>query len=820
MSSTKNMITTLDDLWNNNRKNEKYNDFTIMQAVHESLMFNNIYNNNFDWEKYLQVYSDIIDENTEIACYKHWIENGQNENRCAGIKNSQVPYDRFEWESYLSLNPDLHELSCEFDLYHHWISNGIYENRLVTAIETFTKSSSTHQEIDIKTEVDFFEDSQTNSQWIILLNNYFDELEWKDYLTKYDDLVKAGINTNYDATIHWIFHGKDEGRIGQTLKLKKHNKKTIKPRNSENKETAINNENKNYNLENIPIYVINLPHRIDKKVQMEYQFQKSNITNYQFINAIGKENTLVQEKFAEYNTKFALKEIKTTYFRSIEEKQIIESIGAIGLIVTTIELFQDLEKKNATDVIIMEDDIHFHKAWKFMIKTLKSCLDDVDLLYLGYNNYLSEVNQFIKRDNLNITVPIPYNRNWGAFYGTYGYICNSNFRKRIIDLGIDWFIQNNATLDYGYNILNWQREIDVHTVTGEQLVYPDIYDPESIQKMRKDCDEFYQIREIKCDDYIENMKSNITFVFIIPSYNNENSIEINLQSIFDQTYTNWKIIYINDCSTDKTHEKFEELTENYTEKIMYIHNKEKMGQSFNRYRAYNMCSDDEFCVLLDGDDWLANNNVLKYLTTFIPYHNLEMTYGNFKYFENGVINNDLRCPGDYSEDTKKNKSYRKDKWRAMHLRVMKASLLKQVCVLDYMNDKFAFHDCATDLVESYASLELSEGKHKHVPECLLIYNKSNSELYDTSYYNQQKSSTEKRKRKGIVNRVLNIHPYQNKIKSDNIVVIDIEKPDYIQLLKRYKTELQSRMDVFLVKGNEIHLYVEKLNSYKEIIYLT
>ena len=245
-----------------------------------------------------------------------------------------------------------------------------------------------------------------------------------------------------------------------------------------------------------------------------------------------------------------------------------------------------------------------------------------------------------------------------------------------------------------------------------------------------------------------------------------------------------------------------------------------MGQSFNRYRAYNMCSDDDFCVLLDGDDWLANKNVLKYLTTFIPYHNLEMTYGNFKYFENGVINNDLRCPGDYSEDTKKNKSYRKDKWRAMHLRVMKASLLKQVSVLDYMNEKFAFHDCATDLVESYASLELSEGKHKHVPECLLIYNKSNSELYDNSYYNQQKSSTEKRKRKGIVNRVLNIHPYQNKIKSDNIVVIDIEKPDYIQLLKRYKTELQSRMDVFLVKGSEIHLYVEKLNAYKEIIYLT
>ena len=30
----------------------------------------------------------------------------------------------------------------------------------------------------------------------------------------------------------------------------------------------------------------------------------------------------------------------------------------------------------------MEDDIHFHKSWKFMIKPVKSCLDDIDLLYL------------------------------------------------------------------------------------------------------------------------------------------------------------------------------------------------------------------------------------------------------------------------------------------------------------------------------------------------------------------------------------------------------------------------------------------------------
>ena len=816
MGGTEKINISLEDLWNGNQRKQRIQEFNIVQAVHESLMISNVYQNNFDWEKYVQTYSDIIEENSEIAAYTHWIENGIHENRCAGIKNSQEPYLGFEWQSYLRLNPDLNELSTEIELYKHWISNGIYENRLVTELETFNKKTNTIQDIDIKTEVDFFIDDEINKQWITLMNNYLDELDWRDYLNKYDDLVSGGISTNYDATMHWIFHGKNEGRLGQTLKLKKHKQSKYKKTSKSQTESV---ESRNHNLHHMPIYIINLPKRIDKKIEMEYQLKESGIDDYVFFEATGSENKEVSDKYTEYNKCYAEKTIATTHYKSIEEKKIISSVGAIGLIYTTLELFKYLETKTIDNVMILEDDIHFHKSWKFMIKPVKSCLDDVDLLYLGYNNYLPEINKFLHQDNLNITVPVPYNRTWGAFYGTYGYICNSNFRKRILQLGINWFIENNATLDYGYNILNWQQEIDVQVITGDQLLYPDIDDPESIQKIRKDSDAFYKLREIICNQYIPSINYNMNFVFIIPSYNNEQSIEKNLQSIFDQTYSNWRIIYINDCSTDGTHEKFEQLSENYKNKITYIHNKEKLGQGFNRYRAYNMCNDNEYCVLLDGDDWLSNKYVLKYLQTFIPLNDVEMTYGNFKYFENDVIDHELRCPNDYSEDVIKSKGYRKDKWRAMHLRVMKASLLKQISVLDYMSNAFDFNCCATDLVESYASLELSDGKHKHVPECMLIYNKSNSELYDNSYYNQQKNEEEKKKRRTIVNRIKNIPPYQNKIKSQNIVVVDIEKSGYKKLLKKYKTELSNKMDLFLVKGSEIHLYVEKLNAYKEIIYL-
>ena len=54
MSSTEKIAITLDDLWKDHRKKEQYKDYTIIQAVHESLIINNVYMNQFDWEKYLK----------------------------------------------------------------------------------------------------------------------------------------------------------------------------------------------------------------------------------------------------------------------------------------------------------------------------------------------------------------------------------------------------------------------------------------------------------------------------------------------------------------------------------------------------------------------------------------------------------------------------------------------------------------------------------------------------------------------------------------------------------------------------------------------
>ena len=92
------------------------------------------------------------------------------------------------------------------------------------------------------------------------------------------------------------------------------------------------------------------------------------------------------------------------------------------------------------------------------------------------------------------------------------------------------------------------------------------------------------------------------FVFIIPSYNNKDWYEYNITSIAKQKYDNWRVIYIDDSSTDNTLE----LVKDYVQKLglikkfTYLQNPKKMGPAASRYQGYMNTNDDEICCMLDG----------------------------------------------------------------------------------------------------------------------------------------------------------------------------------------------------------------------------
>ena len=116
-----------------------------------------------------------------------------------------------------------------------------------------------------------------------------------------------------------------------------------------------------------------------------------------------------------------------------------------------------------------------------------------------------------------------------------------------------------------------------------------------------------------------------------------------------------RIVYVDDSSTDNTYN----LVKNYIKnkkiqnKFTLIRNKNNMKQAYSRYIAFKECKDNEICCLLDGDDWLYDNNVLNKLNKIYNYNDCMVTYSDYIIFKNGKLDKKLIAKN-YSNDIKNN----------------------------------------------------------------------------------------------------------------------------------------------------------------------
>jgi len=201
------------------------------------------------------------------------------------------------------------------------------------------------------------------------------------------------------------------------------------------------------------------------------------------------------------------------------------------------------------------------------------------------------------------------------------------------------------------------------------------------------------------------------FKIIIPSYNNESWVEPNLASIINQTYTNYDILYINDASTDNTLEKVNGIVKDYelsNFKIITNPKNKKRGfniSPFNIHIKDYMDNDEDIIVFIDGDDWLSDNDVLDNLNNFYNQNDSWMTYGGMYCYPSGNIANPQNT--EYSNEVHNKNLYRKDLWRASHLRTFKWHLYKKMDKKDLIHQKtgkYYFH--AEDLSTSFPCLEM------------------------------------------------------------------------------------------------------------------
>lgn len=96
-----------------------------------------------------------------------------------------------------------------------------------------------------------------------------------------------------------------------------------------------------------------------------------------------------------------------------------------------------------------------------------------------------------------------------------------------------------------------------------------------------------------------------TVSVIMPAYNVEKYIEAAIRSVLSQTYQNWELLIVEDCSTDATLAIAERLAGEDL-RIKLLPNDENMGVARSRDRAVKICK-GTYIAFLDSDDiWLPN----------------------------------------------------------------------------------------------------------------------------------------------------------------------------------------------------------------------
>lgn len=124
---------------------------------------------------------------------------------------------------------------------------------------------------------------------------------------------------------------------------------------------------------------------------------------------------------------------------------------------------------------------------------------------------------------------------------------------------------------------------------------------------------------------------------IMPSYNTGNYISKTIQSVIEQTYQNWELIIVDDCSTDNTDEVVALFTD---ERIRYLKNEKNSGAAFSRNIALKEAK-GKWIAFLDSDDLWKSQKLEKQIN-FMNANNYFFSYTNYEEIDemgnkNGMI---------------------------------------------------------------------------------------------------------------------------------------------------------------------------------------
>lgn len=498
-----------------NNKDNIYNNLlsVIYQNYHNWKIY---YSNDCSTDNTHELFHEIINEyNLKDKVYYIKNETNMKQSYCKYntyrlLKNNDIVC-LLDGDDWLSTNNALSLLADEYNNsknlviysgYHVYYNNKIDKTVYGNEYPQEVKEKATYR----KHKGWLFTHLKTGYAWLFkkIPESYFQKgLKWLDRCTDLAEMYSvsemAGINVKYLNKILYVYNKKNSIKYDNSY-YNDHDSKTRKD---------IENHVKNLKPLNIvlpKIFIINLKNRADLKEKIFNQLSSFNINNFEFFEALnGYTNKTIREKYEEYHLKYDNNLI--SHVTLGVTKKHINSLGALGVIYSTIELYKKINKnKNIDHAIILEDDVYFHKNFDILYNIIKLDLENKDYIYLGFNSTSNELNILFNKNQENNLLEIEKNHYYdGGIYGAYSYICSRKYRDYVISLGVDYYINNNINLDAAINIFFSNREKQhVENNLNFYIFHQHLFIPEvrknGINSIRND--NFYKERSINLDNYL------------------------------------------------------------------------------------------------------------------------------------------------------------------------------------------------------------------------------------------------------------------------------------------------------------------------------
>jgi glycosyltransferase involved in cell wall biosynthesis len=209
-------------------------------------------------------------------------------------------------------------------------------------------------------------------------------------------------------------------------------------------------------------------------------------------------------------------------------------------------------------------------------------------------------------------------------------------------------------------------------------------------------------------------------VVVTPFYNAGTFLEKCVASVLEQDYGNFKMLLLDDASTDGSAEGLPR-----DPRVCYLRNAERRGLAANLHRLLTEhVEPDDIVVCVDGDDLLACPDALSRIDRYYNEHDCWVMYGQFQYARGALgFSEPFASPAEIDEQ----RAY----FRTSHIRTFRAGLFQAIARQDpeyrcLKDEGGRWLEYSADCALMFPLVEMARfDRVRFHPDVLYIYNDGN-----------------------------------------------------------------------------------------------